>query len=143
MVPAMDSEGGQWLLSPLQAVRLFCIPALHSGGTIRGPTISARLILHGCYMPSGSQRIRVLKAQVPTHSGGTQLFLSFHSMTFPVTFDCKIKTDVPQIRNAFRQMASLGLFLKFTATSTNYLPKTTQQHGRENMWRKVALPPCF
>ena len=65
MVPAMDSEGGRWLLSPLHAVRLFCVPALHSGGTIRGPTISARLILRGCYMPSGGHRIRVLKAQVP------------------------------------------------------------------------------
>lgn len=44
--------------------------------------------------------------------------------------DSKIKTDVLQIRNAFRQVASLGLFLMLISTSPTTGLKHTQRAGQ-------------
>lgn len=52
--------------------------------------------------------------------------------------DSKIKTDVLQIRNAFRQVASLGLFLTLIATS----PATGLKHIQQ-VRDNIALPPCL
>ena len=97
-------------------------------------SILACLILHDICMLSRDQGIQFLKIEGPS------LFwwnIALRSELCCDT-DARMKRDVLQIRNAFRQMAVLGLFLDISCQVLQLLP--TYKHTQWANWVKML---CF